>query len=487
MDEAAVIDEIADALASFEFDPYSFVIWAFPWGEPGTELANESGPDEWQAGVLRHVGECMREGKIARVAVRSGHGVGKSALVSWLVLWSIATLERTRGVVTAMTETQLRTKTWAELARWHGMFIARQWFPLSATAITTADAECVREWRIDAVPWSEKQPASFAGLHNKGRRVVLFMDEASEIHDEIWRVSEGALTDKDTQIVWCAFGNPTTTTGRFYDLFGQRGAKWWHTVTVDSRTSKFSNKKLIEAWKEEYGEDSDFFRVRVRGLPPRAGMTNFIPVDVVRAARGRELRPQDYASYQIVMALDPAEFGDNESVLTIRQGPKIHRQIAWSGIDGIDLAARVADERARNWSSCQAVIVESTGIGASVCAALRRIPNFPLMEFNPAMPASDDAVYANLRAELWGRMREALKDADIPDDDRLQDQLCSVNFGYDGRMRYQMESKRDMKRRGVDSPDRADSLAISYLVDTIGRRPGKNVIALPLRRNVNVW
>lgn len=489
-EERQILEQICLDLARFEFDPAGFVRWAYPWGAKGTDLENETGPDQWQSTVLEHIAARLREGgddgAIVQVAVRSGHGVGKSALTAWIIHWAISTRELTRGVVTAMTETQLRTKTWPELARWHNLFIANKLFLLSATSIRSAEAESSRQWRIDAVPWSEKQPAAFAGLHNKGRRILLIMDEASEIHDEIWRVSEGALTDSKTQIIWCAFGNPTQSTGRFYDLFSGKSSRWF-TTSVDSRTSKFSNKTLIDAWQREYGEDSDFFRVRVRGLPPRAGVTGLIGPDLVRAARDRRLKPADYAPYPIIMGLDPAEFGDNLSVLTIRQGPMVHKQLSWSGLDGIDLAARVVDERAK-WPSCNQVIVESTGVGAAVCAALRRIPGFPLSEYNPAMEAADPAVYANMRAELWLRMRDALQTSQIPDDDRLQEQLCSVNYGYDGRMRYQMESKKDMRRRGVESPDFADSLSITYLSDTIAAKSSlRRYKALPRRQVVNVW
>lgn len=489
-EEYAIVEQLCQDLARFEFDPVGFVRWAYPWGEKGTELEKESGPDEWQLIVLQEIAKRLRDGgrngAVVQIAVRSGHGVGKSALTAWIIHWALTTHEMTRGVVTAMTETQLRTKTWPELARWHNMFIAKQLFELAATSIRVADPAAARQWRIDAVPWSEKQPAAFAGLHNKGRRIVLIMDEASEIHDEIWRVSEGAMTDSGTQIIWCAFGNPTRSTGRFYDLFTGRSDRWF-SLSVDSRTSKFSNKNLIEAWAREYGEDSDFFRVRVRGLPPRSGVSGLIAPDAVRQARDRVLKPHDYMSYPIVMALDPAEFGDNLSVLTIRQGPKVHKQIAWSGLDGIDLASRVVDERAR-WPTCTQVIVESTGIGASVCAALRRVPGFPLSEFNPASEAANPTVYANMRAEIWLRMRDALQFAQIPDDDRLQEQLTSVNYGYDGRMRYQIESKKDMRRRGVESPDFADSLAMTYLADTIAAlSTSRRFQALPRRTVMNVW
>lgn len=465
-------------------------MWAFPWGEPGTDLEGEDGPDEWQRKGLTYIGDQLRAGgdlgAIVRFAVRSGHGIGKSAFSSWVILWAISTHEYTRGVVTAMTDTQLRQKTWAELARWHAKFIAKHLFRLTATSYKSRDDTEAQEWRIDAVPWSETNPDAFQGMHNKRRRLLILFDEAAGIHDEIWRVARGALTDENTQIIWVALGNPTTTTGEFYDIFTDKGkrAGWRMALTVDSRTSKFSNKVELKLWLDEYGEDSDFFRVRVRGLPPRAGMSNFIGPEAVRSARDRVLRYNDYAAYPIVMAVDPAEFGDNDSVVTVRQGPKVHKQYKFSGLDGIDLASRVVDIRMKEWATCGWVGVESTGIGAACCGALRRVPGFPLIEINPAMPAGDDNTYCNVRAEAWGRMRDAMATAQWPDDDRLQEEACSVNYGYDGKMRYQLESKKDMRRRGVSSPDCADSLALTYVADTITVKPGVKARAVPQKRRL---
>src|ERR1700716_4049023 len=122
-------------IGAFRYDPLGFVMFAFPWGIPHTPLAGETGPEEWQRDVLirlgnglldRHFGEGDREA--VRVAIASGHGIGKSALGAWILLWAMSTLHETRGVVSANTEGQLRTKTWPELAKWHGMSRNKDWF-----------------------------------------------------------------------------------------------------------------------------------------------------------------------------------------------------------------------------------------------------------------------------------------------------------------------------------------------------------------------
>src|SRR5262249_8939780 len=238
-------------------------------------------------------------------ATASGHGVGKSALVSWLTLWAISTFPHTRGVVTANTETQLKTKTWSELGKWYGMFIAKSLFELTATAIfyKCGTAEEEKTWRIDQVPWSERNTEAFAGLHNQGRRILVVFDEASAIPDVIWETTEGALTDANTEIVWCVFGNPTRSTGRFRECFpGGRHSAAWQTTQVDSRQISFTNKAQFAEWIEAYGEDSDFVRIRIKGVFPRTGEQEFISAAVVEQAANRQ--PIAHMHEAFVMGVD---------------------------------------------------------------------------------------------------------------------------------------------------------------------------------------
>ena len=175
-------------LASVSNDPYAYVMGAFPWGEPGTRLEKFSGPETWQEEKLKLVRDLLATGMAASTAIQiataSGHGVGKSALVAWLIKWGIDTKPDTVGVVTANTETQLKTKTWVELGRWHNISLTRDVFKHTATAYFHPDYD--RTWRLDQVPWSERNTEAFAGLHNQGKRILLIFDEASAIPDMIW-------------------------------------------------------------------------------------------------------------------------------------------------------------------------------------------------------------------------------------------------------------------------------------------------------------
>jgi len=492
-------DELVEQLAAYEFDPLGFVLWAFPWGEPGTDLEHENGPDHWQRQALTMIGEALRAGgdlgAVVQFACRAGHGVGKSSFASWLMLWSVSTHELTRGRVTAMTETQLRTITWAELAKWHGLFIAKDLFDLQATSLTFRSEKLAKNWRIDATPWSKNRPAAFAGLHNKGKRIFLEFDEASEIDPIIWETAEGALTDKNTQIIWVALGNPTQAVGRFADCF-KVGSRWI-TMTVDSRTSKFANKAKIQEWIDDYGEDSDFVRVRVRGLPPRLGINTFISEEVVTQARRRDLAPSAWLGWPKFMGIDPAREGDDLSVISIRQGPKLLGQWTFSGLDGPDLAARAVDLW-RDHPEIAICGVDAIGIGASTVDALKRVAGFPLVPVNVALPAKDDSLYYNVRVELWGRMREWLKTGMILGEkdkggDELAQELYTPQYGFDGKSRFQLEAKKDLKKadRLGRSPDRADSLALTFVGDTVAKKPMANPAkALPTRAQTRqrvVW
>ncbi len=461
------LDMILDDLAEFETDPLGFVMWAFPWGEKGTMLEDEDGPDEWQTEQLERIGQKLMEGgdlgAVIEEDVKAGHGVGKSAVVAWIILWAISTMEHTRGVVTANTEGQLKTKTWPELGKWHAMFIAKDLFRFTATAIYSNETGSDRTWRIDQVPWSKERSESFAGLHNKGRRILVIYDEASAIDDVIWEVTEGALTDEHTQILWLRYGNPTRTTGEFHRRCTKPVRN--HVATVDSRDSALSNKSQIQAWIDEYGEDSDFVRVRVRGEFPRAGVSNFVSFELADDARNRIVGDGEVVGWPLILSVDPARFGDDFTVLTLRQGRRVHWQRSLSGYDGPDIAGKVL-EVVREEPQIRCIAYDAIGIGADLDSALRRTPGLPeLMPITWGVPAQDDKQYANQRAEAWGLMRDWLKHGEIPDDDELVNELTSLDYGYNRLMQIQLQSKKDIKRNGGKSPDHADSLALSFLPD----------------------
>jgi hypothetical protein len=222
-------EELIARVAEFRHDPYGYVKFAWPWGETGSGLERFTGPQPWQCERLEVYGDMVRGVSLAerdiqllfddvppligfgkgRDATASGKGIGKSALVSWLVWWGISTFPDTKGVLTAGTEPQLRTKTWPEVAKWGVMNINSHWFRQIGTSIYAADPDHEKTWRFDAIPWNANRMEAFAGLHNIGKRIVVIFDEASQIDDVIWDTTDGIFTDADTEVLWTVFGNPT--------------------------------------------------------------------------------------------------------------------------------------------------------------------------------------------------------------------------------------------------------------------------------------
>ena len=433
--ELALASDIGACFA----DPLRFVLLAFEWGEG--ELADHDGPDEVQTEILEAIRDnCLEADDALRLAVASGHGIGKTALVAWLILWFMSTRVKCAGVVTANTRDQLSSKTWRELALWHKRAINHFWFRWTATKFYQVDHPDA--WFISAIPWSTERSEAFAGLH--ARDVLVIYDEASAIDDAIWEVSEGAMTTPGA--IWVAVGNPTRNTGRFRECFG-RFSHRWITRQIDSRRSRFANQTQIGQWIEDYGEDSDFARVRVRGVFPRAGADQFIPGPVVDAAREREtpgLGPR-------VLGVDVARFGDDQSVLLMRNGARVEWVRRYRGLDLMQVAARVADAITEHRPD--ATMIDGVGVGGGVVDRVRQM-GFRVNDVNAGGQALDDTRFANLRAEMWGKMREWLADrGDIPGTDtELAEDLSGPQYGFDIRNRFQLEKKQDMKARGLASP-----------------------------------
>ena len=456
-------DELIEALGALTHDPLAFVYFAYPWGELGTPLENMEGPDEWQIQILKDIGEQLKKGKDLQTAIQeavaSGHGIGKSALISWLIHFAISTHENTRGVVTANTEGQLRTKTWPELSKWHNMFIAKDLFTYTDTAIFSSDKDYEKTWRIDAIPWSKNSPESFAGLHNQGNRILVLFDEASAIDDVIWEVTEGALTDANTEIIWCAFGNPTRNSGRFRECF-RKYRKFWNTYQIDSRTVKISNKAKIEEWLEAYGEDSGFFKVRVRGVFPSASDLQFISTEIADKAQKQVYKQGQFDHLPTIIGVDPAWTGSDSLEIVMRQGYYMKSLASIPKNDDdwrmAQLIAQFEDEY-----KADAVFIDM-GYGTGIYSIGKQLGRkWRLIEFGGK---SNDPVYLNMRAYMWGQMKEWLREGgSIPQNDQaLYDDIVGPEAIIDKNGRIQLESKKDMKERGLPSPNKGDALALTF-------------------------
>jgi hypothetical protein len=413
-------------------------------------------PDVWQAEDLNATVTNQR------VAVSSGHGVGKTRLVASKIHWFMATRPNPQIVVTANTATQLTTKTWRELQKINETALNRHWFIATATKFALVDA--ADTWFASAIPWTEGRSEAFAGTHE--RHVLYLFDEASAIADVIWEVSEGAMTTEGSK--WCVYGNPTRNTGKFFECFNRQKHRWF-TMQVDSRNAKMADKKQIQEWVEDYGEDSDFVRVRVRGVFPRSGSNQFISVDDINrcfsyTSSGHEFHP-------VVFGLDIARFGDDQTVVAIRQGRKTWPLIKWRGLDTMQTASRVVELASEYHPDM--VFVDGGGVGGGVVDRLKQLmPPKNVTEVNFGGSPDNPVVYYNKRAEMWGELKSALTAGmEIPMDNEVLTDLSAIGYGFSAKQQIQLERKEDMKKRGLASPDCGDALALTYAGKIIKFKP----------------
>ena len=469
MSEAAT-DEVIDQVMGYAADPLGFAKAMFPWGTG--QLAEHGGPREWQADILELIGSHLREPTKRfmplRIAVASGHGIGKSALMGMITHWALSTCVNTRIVITANTEGQLNTKTMPELIKWARLAENAAWFKPTATAIYSADPEAEKAWRLDAVPWSVNNTEAFAGLHNQGNRIVVLMDEGSAIADRVFEVAEGALTDENTEIIWIVFGNPTRNTGRFRECF-REFAHLWHTRQIDSRDVPGTNKVYIQELIDAYGEDSDNVKVRVRGEFPSMGTKQFIGTDDVDRAQKVHLHESQYNHAPVILTLDPAFEGDDELVFGKRQGLRFDvLKVQGKNDNDIDVANQLA--RFEDEHKADAVFVDA-GYGTGIVSAGRTMKRaWTLVWFGGASP---DPGFLNLRAYMYGQVKQWLKEGGAidPKDRTLYRDLIGPETvpRMDGKI--QLEAKKDMKMRGLKSPGRADALALSFAMPVKHKEP----------------
>lgn len=467
-------DALLDDVAGFTHDPLGHALYAYEWGKG--ELNGEAGPREWQAQEMDALGAHLRNPATRftpyRAAIASGHGVGKSAFVSMISKWALDTCVDTKIVITANTEGQLRIKTWPELIKWHRLSITRDWFKVTATSLASTDGDHEKEWRADAVPWSETNTEAFAGLHNKGKRIVLIMDEASAIADKVWEVAEGAMTDANTEIIFLVFGNPTRATGKFRECFRENRARW-RVKQIDSRTVEGVNKEELDRWVEEYGEDSDFVKVRVRGMFPSLTAKQFISEADVDGAWDKHLKPEQYDWAPKILTLDPAWEGDDKLVIGLRQGLRFQVLLKMQKNDNdvhiANVLARLEDEH-----QADAVFVDG-GYGTGIVSVGRTLSrDWTLVWFSGK---SADPGCLNKRAEMWLGIKIWLKEGGaIEPDQELRDDLIGPETvpRMDGKL--QIEAKDTMKRRGLPSPNCGDALALSFAYPVAMKRTREDIM-----------
>jgi hypothetical protein len=478
--------ELPQQMGEFFADPLGFVLWAYEWGadpsmrvvrlpEPWSLVyACEYGPDAWACEVLEDVAAQVRDRGFdgvravdaVRAAVASGHGIGKSAVTAWLENWLMSTRPNARGVVTASTAPQLESKTWAQIAAWTKRCITREWWDVSTGrgSMKMVAKVSPESWNCYAQTARAENAESFAGLHAADSSPFFLVDESSGVPNAIHEVMLGAMTDGEPFLV--AFGNPTRNTGWFHGAFHAQRHRW-STRQIDSRTVAITNKKQIEEWIADFGLDSDFVKVRVRGVFPTASSLQFIGRDLVDDAMAREA-PENRFEVAVV-GVDPARFGDDSSVIFTRLGRdgRSFPPIRLRKLDTMELAARTAEHvnYLRGLGLRVAINVDGGGVGGGVVDRLRSLL-YEVNEIQFGARAFDPTRYANRRAEIWGAMKGWLTGGALPQDEALAIDLTSVEYGYNPAGAIALERKESMKARGLASPDTADALACTFAIPT---------------------
>ena len=452
-------------------DPEAFVLFAYPWGQPNTPLAKFKGPRKWQREVLRDIGAHIKanQGKMnmdtLREAVSSGRGIGKSALVSWLINWMLSTRIGSSVIVSANSEAQLKSVTWGELSKWSAMLINSHWWEISATKLLPAAwltdlverdlKKGTRYWAAEGKLWSEENPDSYAGVHNHDGMMVIF-DEASGIPYAIWSVAAGFFTENILDRYWFAFSNPRRNTGYFFECFNAKRA-FWNARTVDARTVEDTDKQVYNQIIAEYGEDSREARVEVYGEFPLAGEDQFIsPVTVEDAFKRPKYKDE---TAPIVMGIDPARGGADSTVIVVRQGRDLIAIKRYQGEDTMSIVGRVID--AIEEYKPTLTVIDEGGLGYGILDRLTE-QRYKVRGVNFGWKAKNPIMWGNKRAEMWGAMKDWVKTASIPEDRKLKSDLTSPTRKPNSAGTIFLEGKKEMKARGMASPDAADALCVTF-------------------------
>ncbi len=446
---------------------------AFPWGEPGTPLEFHEGPCPCQVKILTILGQEIRKRNFdghtpvrpIRIAVGTGHGVGKSALIGMLDNFIRSTRPRCKGMVLANTGDQLSTKTWASIRAWNSLALTSHWFE-----DTTERVHRIGErdtWFSMAVIWSEDRPEAVAGLHAADSTPYYFNDECSGIADVIFEVQEGGLTDGEP--IQLCFGNLTQPSGKFARIMNgeERG---WITVRIDSRECPLTNKEQIQEWIDVYGEDSDFVRVRVRGLAPRAGVAQYFDDDLI--ASGRSNKPIGMRDDPLVAGCDFAWGGDDPNTVRFKHGLDMH-SLAPIKIPGeqtrrpevmigvlSELLTKEHLVAGGYHKKVSVLFCDSAGIAGPVVTRLRQMGFTNVIEANFAAHSVDPSC-RNVRAMMIKRVKESLQNGGgIDHSKELADDMRHIQVvNY---VPLQFEEKKLLKKRLGRSTDDLDALALCH-------------------------
>ncbi|WP_232061432.1 DEAD/DEAH box helicase family protein [Paenibacillus odorifer] len=430
------------------------------------EILNFSA-DEWQAAVLMDIASSRL------VSVRSGQGVGKTGLEANVALWFLSCFPFPKVVCTAPTRQQLHDVLWAEISKW------QEKSPLLKRILKWTKTKIYmrkNEERWFATARTATKPENMQGFHED--YMLFIVDEASGVDDRIMEAILGTLSGEYNKLLMC--GNPTRTSGVFYDSHNKdRGDYKIHKVSC--LNSPRTSKENIAMLKRKYGEGSDVWRVRVEGEFPRGESDTFIALEVAEFAKN-DVRVEA-KGHRLTVGVDVARFGDDETNIYGQIGGKVvkhhfhHKQDTMTTTGWV---LRLVDDVKSEHPEVDEVEirVDDTGLGGGVTDRLNEINiekdlGYTIIGVNNGSSAEDNH-YGNLGSEMWGQIKELLEEnmsnymlgvpgvLELPDDEKLVTQLTSRKWRMGSNGRIYLERKEDMKKRGLQSPDRADGLVLAF-------------------------
>lgn len=425
-------------------------------------------PSSQQEDALRKFPHCKR------MSIRSGHGTGKDAFASWLILWFIFTRPYPKIVCTAPTARQLSDILWAEIHKWARKSVISESIEHQKDKIFMKGAKA--EWFAKAITASvtasvESQAETLAGIH--GDHVLVVVDESSGVPDPVFVPLEGILTSDDNKVL--LIGNPTKAMGYFDDTHtNKRLAAKWELLTWNSEESSNVTGDYIEYMSDKYGKDSNVYRVRVLGLPPVEGEDVLIPMAWAQACIDN---PITVAEDELKsLGVDVARFGSDKTIIMPRLGNKIYPWTEMSKMNTMDVAEKVNNMMNDKEQNIAVAAIDEIGVGAGVVDWLtkHRIGKRDIFGVNVARKStklheSGEPKFASLRDELCWNVREKCEkfaySFPFSRDDKMSEELvnemCSIHYEFDKKGKIKVESKRDMKKKGLVSPNIFDALMLS--------------------------
>lgn len=419
-------------------------------------------PDPWQEAVLMDIGNSPK------VSVRSGHGVGKTGVEAVTLLWFLSCFRFPKVIATAPTRQQLNDILWSEVEKW------RSRSPLLKEILTWTKTYVYMkgyEKRWFAVAKTASEPENMQGFHEEN--MLIIVDEASGVEDDIMEAVLATLSGKNNKLLMCA--NPTRTTGTFYDSHNRdRGMYKCHRVS--SLDSTRTNKENIASFIRKYGEHSNVVKVRVYGDFPAQEDDTFIPLSLIEQTTLNELEIEKIN--RVSLGVDVARYGDDETIIASNIGGRIeipvirHGQSLMTTVGDIVMQYKQIVKDYPQYTGVITVNIDDTGLGGGVTDRLeevkteqhlRRMEIVPVNFGNKPPQDGSEEHYQDISTYMWATVKAEMenKEISVPNDEELVAQFSVRKYSITSQGKIMLESKKDMKARGIKSPDRADAVALS--------------------------